>query len=100
MTLVEILTAISLFCPQDQWPNFAATGSVTNADYKYTMVNADCAKKVWKCIDGLRTPPEDPTKNKCMIFIPRHGDQEFDHWINIPHCALPNDPRAFEKCFR
>lgn len=87
MSLIEILTAINLFCP-----HVSAGTSYERTEWS----NVECVANAWKCVDKVRKPIA-PKDSKCWTFSPRHKDQEFDHWIQYPGCK---DVQDFEKCFR
>ncbi len=76
MTLIEILTAISLFCPQ------VRIGGPYETSPAPIGIDQECSRKAWKCIDKERK-------------------RVWDH--NIKPLAGHGDAVAhedFEKCFR
>ncbi len=92
MSIIEILTAISLFCPilvSDDWDY--------SQKIKVNQANPKCVAKAWKCVDRARKPlPQG--KSNCWIFTKAGThNSEMDHWVRIPDCR---DPVDFEKCFR
>ncbi len=83
MTLIEILTAISLFCPHE---STAIKKPFLLDQYNSRQaISAECARKVWKCIDAISGPR--------LRYQQRHGDLE-----NV--VSGVEISAEYERCFR